>query len=394
LSVWLVVMNDRVPECLLIADDLTGACDTGVQFARHGLSCNAWVGLTRTPRLSSDVAAVNTASRCDDLVTVVAKIQRVADLHVTRPDTKIKTLMKKIDSTLRGNVGQEILATMNIFHRDYAIIAPAFPALGRTVEHGVLEWNDGTTLHNIDIRALLEKQGIPAEHIGDCPVEAGGTTEFSRGTRTPKRFFIADCTQQVDLDELVSVTPSLGDHPLWVGSGGLGLALARQFGHPLAPRPPQPKDSPILFWIGSTHPVTIQQCRFLIANSDAVEVSAEPGEIETARRAIREKRHLIVTVERQLDGTDSVVIFLNGLGGLSLAAMVLSGGDTAAQACAGLGVDSIQLVDEIAPGIPWGILRGGSFDGLPVATKAGGFGSPDALLHCASAFTSNRKALA
>jgi uncharacterized protein YgbK (DUF1537 family) len=51
-------------------------------------------------------------------------------------------------------------------------------------------------------------------------------------------------------------------------------------------------------------------------------------------------------------------------------------------------------MDEIAPGMPWGQFRGGSFDNLPVATKAGGFGDPDALLHCATVFTSHRKGMA
>jgi uncharacterized protein YgbK (DUF1537 family) len=125
-----------------------------------------------------------------------------------------------------------------------------------------------------------------------------------------------------------------------------------------------------------------------------VEIAAEPGALESAHLAIRKQRHLIVTVEREFAGSGSVVSFLNGLKGLPIAAMVLSGGDTATAACKALGIDSIQLMDEIAPGIPWGIFRGGSFDGLPVATKAGGFGGPDALLNCASVFSSHRKAMA
>ena len=54
--------------------------------------------------------------------------------------------------------------------------------------------------------------------------------------------------------------------------------------------------------------------------------------------------------------------------------------------CNGLGAHAIRLVDEIAPGIPWGNLSGGSFDGSPVATKAGGFGDRDALLRCEEFF--------
>jgi D-threonate/D-erythronate kinase len=44
------------------------------------------------------------------------------------------------------------------------------------------------------------------------------------------------------------------------------------------------------------------------------------------------------------------------------------------------------LCAEIVPGIPRGILRGGMFDGLPVATKSGGFGDADALIRIADFF--------
>jgi len=384
-----------VPECILIADDLTGACDTGVQFARYGLASEVWVDFSCTLGWSSNVVAVNTDSRCDEVTRAKAKIQHFADLC---SGVQPEILIKKIDSTLRGNVGQEILATMDSFHRDCAIIAPAFPAMGRTVKNGTLEWKDGPTAGKIDIRSLLQREGIPTEHIvvtGNP--RAGGETLKSvvaGGASNGRKFLIADCAESADLEDLVSIAHDLRCQLLWVGAAGLGFALARQFGKPLTHRVPESKGSSVLFWIGSTNPVTIQQRRFLITNSDAVEVAAEPGALEAARCAIQENRHLIVSLDRKAADNQSVRAFLNSLKDLPLAAMVLTGGDTAAQACKALGVHSIQLMDEIAPGMPWGQFRGGSFDNLPVATKAGGFGDPDALLHCATVFTSHRRGMA
>ena len=69
------------------------------------------------------------------------------------------------------------------------------------------------------------------------------------------------------------------------------------------------------------------------------------------------------------------------------APLVLSGGDTASLVCRALDVRAIELCREVAPGIPYGILHGGPFDGLPVATKSGGFGCPDALMQVADFFT-------
>jgi uncharacterized protein YgbK (DUF1537 family) len=68
------------------------------------------------------------------------------------------------------------------------------------------------------------------------------------------------------------------------------------------------------------------------------------------------------------------------------AALLLSGGDTAALVCRALNARAIELQRELAPGIPCGVLQGGSFDGLPVVTKSGGFGAPDDLIQIADYF--------
>ena len=49
--------------------------------------------------------------------------------------------IKKIDSTLRGNVAAETLAAMHALGRANAIIVPAFPAQGRTVVGGMVHVN-------------------------------------------------------------------------------------------------------------------------------------------------------------------------------------------------------------------------------------------------------------
>lgn len=67
--------------------------------------------------------------------------------------------------------------------------------------------------------------------------------------------------------------------------------------------------------------------------------------------------------------------------------LVLSGGDTASVVCRALDARAIELRREIAPGIPCGVIVGGAFDGLPVVTKSGGFGPPDALIEVADFFT-------
>jgi uncharacterized protein YgbK (DUF1537 family) len=60
----------------------------------------------------------------------------------------------------------------------------------------------------------------------------------------------------------------------------------------------------------------------------------------------------------------------------------LIGGDGARETLAQLGASGIRIVDSLVEGIPLGVVVGGEADGTPVFTKAGGFGSEDALVRC------------
>ena len=60
----------------------------------------------------------------------------------------------------------------------------------------------------------------------------------------------------------------------------------------------------------------------------------------------------------------------------------LIGGDGARETLARLGASGIRIVDSLLEGIPLGLVVGGQADGMPVFTKAGGFGAEDALVRC------------
>jgi uncharacterized protein YgbK (DUF1537 family) len=185
------------------------------------------------------------------------------------------------------------------------------------------------------------------------------------------RFISVDAACDRDLDTIAAEALASGRRILWAGSAGLASALARTLpggpsgpGCPLgtAPRPA----SSVLFCIGSDHPVTVDQQRHLLAlgRSEYVVLNLSVGPTSLGR--VRE------LVE---DGAGAAT------------ALVLSGGDTASLVCRALGVRRIDLEDEIVPGIPWGYLSGGAFDGWRVATKSGGFGAPHALIQVADFFT-------
>ena len=82
-----------------------------------------------------------------------------------------------------------------------------------------------------------------------------------------------------------------------------------------------------------------------------------------------------------------------------IAGMVLTGGDIAVHVCKAMDVDRINVIAEVEPGIPLGYLQGEDIESLLVATKAGAFGSENALInaldmiHASGEVTKKRKDL-
>ena len=78
------------------------------------------------------------------------------------------------------------------------------------------------------------------------------------------------------------------------------------------------------------------------------------------------------------------------IGASRAAGVVATGGDGARQVLLALGASGIALVDEVMGGVPLGTLTGGTAAGLPVVTKAGGFGTEDVLVRAVRAIRDRR----
>ncbi|MFU1984972.1 nucleotide-binding domain containing protein, partial [Bordetella avium] len=91
------------------------------------------------------------------------------------------------------------------------------------------------------------------------------------------------------------------------------------------------------------------------------------------------------TVAQRLGSLAAQAVSASGAAGV-----VATGGDGARQVLAALGANGIALVDEVMGGVPLGTLIGGAAAGLPVVTKAGGFGSEDVLVRAVRAIRDRR----
>lgn len=339
-------------ECLLIADDLTGACDAAVQFAVRGLRVRVsldWDGEAG----QTDVLAISTESRDADMGSFREALRRL-------PPLQPRMLFKKIDSTLRGNVGREVAAALAAFDCDVAVVTPAFPAMGRTVEGGYLRI---------------------AGEIGFVPRELAASFRDLPAADTA-RLRLLDATCDAGLDAIVSEALALPRRILWAGSAGLAAALARATGRG-APVGFAFAPAPSIFCLGSDHAVTMEQQHRLIQQRAAALFPADTATPEAILAARQRGQQVVLRIRRGHTSTARIRELLANAAG----PLVLSGGDTASVVCRALDVRAIELRREIAPGIPCGVIVGGAFDGLPVVTKSGGFGSPDALIEVADFFT-------
>lgn len=121
---------------LVIADDLTGALDSGVQLASKGdrvlVSLDCEDGLRHAPE--ADVIVIDSESRHDAQDVAYQKVARLVEQALAMG---VSHIYKKTDSGLRGNVGAELSAVMDASGAEHLNFVPAYPKQQRTTEDGV-----------------------------------------------------------------------------------------------------------------------------------------------------------------------------------------------------------------------------------------------------------------
>lgn len=400
-----------MPIALVIADDLTGAADTGVQFAAHGW--RSLLALEPSGTGAADILAIYSDSR--NLPTAEEAAQAVSHLVAAlRAQPAYRELMpgfrliyKKMDSTLRGYPAAELAALLSAVGETRAIIAPAFPPQGRTTLQGIQRLNglplDQTNFaRDISTANLLDLfgQNQPAPTLLPLSVVRQGELAIGNALRQAQGPLIADAETHADLITLARAILAEGVL-VCCGSAGLAAALVECMAAPAATQPLSflPHSGPILAVAGSLNPATLAQVEF--AARQGVAVIQPPAAIYQAEgdQAIQTSAEQVLaalasgglailsTPRERLAPAQGRIPFSTRLaevvktvlekatpGGLQL-----NGGDTSRAVCSWAGCTRIWLGAQIEPGIPWGLMADGRFPGLPVVTKAGGFGKEDSL---------------
>jgi uncharacterized protein YgbK (DUF1537 family) len=392
----------------IIADDFTGANDTGVQLRRRGIPVS--VVFSGSLITGADSAVLDTESRG---MAPEEAYRKVASEIETIQFDRFTHIMKKVDSTLRGNIALEIKAVDRVFKSGLIIFAPALPDLGRVTVNGIhllngvpiteteLARDPKTPVREDNIQKLLAPAfQEPVGRIKRADIQAG-RADLSGG-----RIWTFDAASNADMRAIIECAKSTGKRVLWAGTAAMAdNLLAAQYTIP-----------PALAVITSLSSVTREQVRYaekqgvgvvrypihdildgvvkpedfaepvialLQKGQDAMLVSAstyDSAEVEKsgqagARRGLSSEQ-VSEYVQSSLGPVTRKILETVTVSGLFLA-----GGDTAMGFFNAAGAKGSSIIAEIAVGIPLMRLRGGSFEGLKVVTKAGAFGKEDAVFY-------------
>lgn len=380
---------------VIVADDLTGALDVAGPFANRGHP--TWVAVDHRQVDASrftgaEVLSVNATSRHLPAALAAALVRETVE-RLCPPGTEI--LLKKVDSTLRGNVAAETFAAMRASGRRTAIVVPAFPAQGRTVRQGIVHVKgvplpetafardalSPPPLHPLD---QVFRSAAPEARVAVVPPT--GPYEVS-GPGGPTRVFVVDSAHDDDLRTTVkALRAQLADCVL-VGSAGIAGAVA-QVCMQDRPHPALPVlRGDVLMVVGSRAEQSAAQVDRLAQRADVGLFRAPSGvlvdgSILTDRRPVAILRAVAAedgsVAEAASVARELAECAVRVLSARPVEALLATGGDTAIAILDALGVPALQVMGDLLPGIPYARIE---LHGRAVwlITKAGGFGTPETL---------------
>lgn len=403
----------------IIADDFTGSNDTGVQFAKRGLSTIVTTEIEKFSKslLEREVLVVDTESRFDDQKAAYEKVHHVTKSLLGYGNSLV---YKKIDSTFRGNIGAEIAACMDGAHSNFALMIPALPSNGRVTLEGNI-YVHGKLLHETEIaqdpKTPVTKSYIP-DIIGEQTDKRVAVVKKSEGIYTEEsllekiakakndgvEILVFDAETTDDLELLSTTIAKLPRDYILVGTAGLAEYLPSAYG--LRNR------KGILSIIGSVSDVTRGQVDYARKNNE-VEIIHFTVEImfdEELRKDVitdiierlskgedvvlytAASRQVIANTkafarEKAMDDfaiSDYIAKTLGEVTGIvmhkakdNLAAIFITGGDTLIKIAKELSIHGMVILDEILPAIPLGKFVSDDFSDIKVVTKAGAFGTDE-----------------
>ncbi|WP_123040256.1 four-carbon acid sugar kinase family protein [Cohnella candidum] len=418
----------------IAADDITGAGDIGIMYAKAGYAAHIYsfsydtdvTGEETYPHLEdADIVILDTDSRFDTPETAYAKVFAATKRLRRQGCTQY---FNKTCSVFRGNIGAEFDAMLDALDESFAVVVLGFPKNGRTTKSGI-HYVHGKKLEESEFRhdpvhpmtrsdlsGILQRQ--TSRHVAELhqPVIDQGAEALRRAIaemKTKCQYLILDVADQASLR---TIAQAVHDERVICGSSALSeeLAALRAETEPPLARPPElpPRsEAGIFIAAGSLMPQTAAQVadmkasgahvteldsmkllnpaerahllaslkeeaanRIRSGETFVVHSSNEPGQVNETKEAGRQLGLTNTDVSRLVSGS-LAELTAGVLAATGQRRAIVAGGDTSAAVCARLGVKGMRIVGEIEAGLPSCLTFGE--EPILLVLKSGSFGKPD-----------------
>lgn len=418
----------------IIADDLTGANDTALQFKKCNAKTKILLDYSIPPEndLSTEIWAISTESR--NIPAEQAEARILETIENLNKNLNLEYFYKKIDSTLRGNIARETLTMVKTLNYDAAIIIPAFPSEGR-ITVGGYHLSKGTPIGRTEmardphspitesyVPSLFKNQlkedeqnivgliGLKTIMNGAGPI----LIKINELIKEGKKLIIADSASAVDIEQVVLAINKSNYKILPAGTAATGSILAKLW---------LPEDDitekneqiimpqmPNLIISGSATQINSNQIEQLDKTYDFDNIHTLPLTVEMVLNGINDD--FVNDIVSQLSSGDTVVIHSSKLlenfdgfsddslrGELSRAnlaskitdylaeltkaitdkikvLLITLGGETSYKCCNAISAKELIMKDEVAPAIALCV----DYKNQWIITKSGNLGNPKTLI--------------
>ncbi|MBS4889303.1 MAG: four-carbon acid sugar kinase family protein [Anaerococcus vaginalis] len=374
---------------LLIADDFTGANDSGIKIVQRGY--DASISLNCNEKLDSNINIIDTETRnlnknkaYDIVDKTISNLENLSDYLV---------IYKKVDSTLRGNIRSEYEAIYKYLNPQFVIFAPAHPNLGRTTKDGI-QYVNGKRILDTEFSQDPEKpvtndniKNILADKMHHHYID-----EIRKDLNIKPGINTFDCEIYDDLLKIAQKSLEIDQRVLFIGSAGLCDAL---FDELIIKKPAVG----IVGSVSSQNKESIEYCKKMgvpvikITLMDYVNNSYK-NKIDQVICLLKENKDVIIVTSKDRRDyietleylrennlkTDFILskllksISISIINEVDISGVFTSGGTTSIEFLKSIGATGTNLIDEIENGVIMNKIKGVSND-LYLVTKAGAFGN-------------------
>ena len=413
---------------IVIADDLTGSNATCSLFKKIGLRAASILKLQGDTNYDVDVISYSTASRGLDKEEAYKKVSEAIKILKNKD---VLVYNKRIDSTLRGNIGTEINAMLdNLEDNRIAVVVPAYPDSGRIVVNKTMLVN-GVLLENSDagkdpktpiktscVESLVQKDIKYSSTYFTLSDIAQPIEEIAKKIQEAikkSRVLIFDAVNNEDIIKISKAVIHSNINIVTVDPGPFTLYYSKEL------QKKNHLEKKILMVIGSVTATTKKQIEYILQEEDIFLVKMKAESFFEKESCIKEIERVISFIKKGIESYELFLITTSPIGDekkldlkeiahklnttvedvskiiantlTETAVRVLketqkfegvysSGGDITIALLEKLKAIGVEIREEVIPLAAYGRLIGGDFPNLKLVSKGGMVGDEKTIKLC------------